>query len=124
MESLINFEMALLSNMINRDDFIEKLEDNLIDKDIIFDKGFYIEVYINYNGIYSESFDGYSIFRYIDEELTYEELLTIFNDGSLKNETLTINIIPSQDNDYKPERDLAMPISIDVKKMIVLNTER
>ncbi|MDF2879616.1 MAG: hypothetical protein K0R54_173 [Clostridiaceae bacterium] len=120
-EDLHSFKVKYLSNSLeclDLKDFISKLEDEIPNGiNPIFDKGIYIEVYVNPDGIYNEeeTSNGFSCFRYIDEPLTYEELLSLFDEGSLKKDTLTINYIPSDDEDYQQERELAVPISNDIE---------
>lgn len=75
--------------------FYEQIEEILFNESIIIDKGYCLELYGNPDGKHdSESSNGTSTFIYIDEELTYEELLKMFEQlGSVKDDTLTIRIV-------------------------------
>lgn len=76
-------------------------------EDIVVDSGFYLEGYSNREGVFNENEDshsnGSSLYVYVDVDTTFEELLALF-EGSLKDQTLTISIIPSEEVTYKDER--------------------
>lgn len=106
-----------LSDIISKNDYIEHLEDMVWDEDIVIDQGFYLEVYINPDGVYSDedgghSSNGYSIFRYINKDITLGEFLNmdLFAEGSLRDSTMTIFVIPNEDSLFEEERNLCTPL--------------
>lgn len=96
-----------LIDLIDKNDYIKHLEDEIWNEKILIDEGFYVEVYINPDGIYQSS-NGYSLFRYVNKEISFGDLLKLelFNQGSLKESTMTISIIPNKDISFKEERKL------------------
>lgn len=105
----------MLSEFISKEDDTECLEDIVWGKEVIIDEGFYIEVYINIDGVYGDedgehSSNGYSLFRYINKEISYEDFLNLdlFNEGSLRDSTMTIHVIPSTDKAYEDERNMCV----------------
>lgn len=79
---------------------------------IVFDQGFYIEVYGNPNGKYSEISDGGSLFLFTDQGILYGELLDICSYlGCPKDDTLSIRIIPSEDSNYFDEKLMCQNVS-------------
>lgn len=107
-----------LSDIISKNDYIEHLEDMVWDEDIVIDPGFYLEVYINPDGVYGDedgehSSNGYSIFRYINKDITLGEFLNmdLFAEGSLRDSTMTIFVIPNEDSLFEEERNLCTPYS-------------
>ncbi|WDH82442.1 hypothetical protein PUW24_06120 [Paenibacillus urinalis] len=55
-----------------------------------------------------QSSNGASTFIFFDQDVKLDDLLKYFEDeGRLKDDTLTISIIPSQDEAYQKERSLA-----------------
>lgn len=99
--------MKYLSEEFSKNKAEDQLEELIYDGNIIFDKGYYIEVYCNLDGKYDEdSSNGASTFIYLDEEITYNDLIKLFQgDGSVKDDTMTINIISDNDPLYSQERD-------------------
>lgn len=106
-----------LSDIISKDDYIEHLEDIVWNEDIVIDEGFYLEVYINPDGVYGDedsehSSNGYSLFRYVNKDVTLGEFLNmdLFNEGSLRDSTMTIFVIPNEDSMFEEERNLCTPL--------------
>lgn len=86
--------MKRLSEEFSKSEDNKQVEEMIWDSKVTVDKGFYLELYGNPEGKNSDIPEGSSSFVYIDEELTYGELLSIFSDlGSVKDDTLTINIV-------------------------------
>lgn len=81
-------------------------------KDITLDTGYYLEVYVNDDGVDSGTANGSSTWFYIDKETSMSALFEYFEgEGSIKDDTLTIILIPSLDEGYERERGFAEPIS-------------
>lgn len=106
-----------LSDIISKDGYIEHLEDIVWNEDIVIDEGFYLEVYINPDGVYGDedgehSSNGYSLFRYVNKDVTLGEFLNmdLFNEGSLRDSTMTIFVIPNEDSMFEEERNLCTPL--------------
>lgn len=70
-------------------------------EDCIIPKGTHMEIYVNPDGIYEEDLtsDGFSIFLYIDKDITYYNLLDadIYDGCSVKNNEVRIDIITESD---------------------------
>lgn len=83
-----------LSEMFKNDELTRFIEEYLYNEEIIIDQGFYLEVYTNYDGKHDEnSSEGSSLFVFIDMDITYGNLLSLFDDFSVKDDTLTITIL-------------------------------
>ncbi|PLS19555.1 hypothetical protein CVD28_03820 [Bacillus sp. M6-12] len=117
------YPIQRMSDIIPRDELIEGLENILGDVEVIFDEGYYLEIYIQPNGVsYVNPEDiktgnvdrGFYFFRYIDKECTYEELLNIFYIGSIKEETMTLTVIPSKEWFFENQRNISVPISMEL----------
>lgn len=94
-------KVKMLSDFIMKNEINQNVEEILWDNDIIINEGFYVEVYL------SDNADSKSIFRYINKDIRYDEfiMLDIFNGNTPKNNTMSINIIPNEDINYKTDRD-------------------
>jgi hypothetical protein len=112
-----------LSEIVSKDELIEGLENILGDVHLLIDEGYYIEVYMNPMGVsYVNPEDlltgnvdnGYHLFRYMDKECTYEELLNIFAVGSIRNGTMTLTLIPSHEPFFGIYREKCVPISLEL----------
>lgn len=106
-----------LSDIISKNEYVEHLEDIVWDEDVVIDAGFYLEVYINPDGVYGDengehSSNGYSIFRYINKDITLGEFLNmdLFAEGSLRDLTMTIYVVPDKDALFADERSLCTPL--------------
>lgn len=104
-----------LSDIISMNEYVEGLEDIIWDGSVIIDKGFYLEIYINPDGVIpNENGDitanGYSCFRYVNKDVTLDELLKMddFSEGSLRKFTMTIIVIPNQDPLFTREREMCI----------------
>lgn len=101
-----------LSKIFSKDDYIEHLEEVVWDGDLIIDEGFYLEIYTNPYGVFceneKEASSGASFFRYINRDITLNELLSLgeFEGCCPRTNTMTINIIPAKDKLFKNERDM------------------
>lgn len=102
-----------LSNLISMDQATEQIENMVMNENIIIDEGFYLEIYINPDGVYCDedeecSSNGYSLFRHINKSISFGDFLELelFNEGSLKDSTMTINIIPNKDPLYEEDRSM------------------
>lgn len=101
--------MKKLSNFYDQNQFMDSVEDVLGSgkDDVLIDVGFYLEGYMNPDGVFNDDEDahsnGSSLYLYVDVETTFEEMLGLF-EGRLKDQTLTISIIPSVDVTYEEER--------------------
>lgn len=108
-----------LSDIVPSDEYVDYLENIIGDTNLLIDKGYFIEIYINPNGvdIASKHIEETALYywRHIDEECTYGDLLLIFKEGSIKENTLTFRLIPTNDVFFAKEREKSSPISIDLK---------
>lgn len=102
-----------LSQDYEKDIYEEGIEENLFDANTIIDEGFFLEVYINPDGKDSDISEGTSYFVYIDRDTTYNEFIKKFSEagGSIKEDTMKINIIPVDDVSYRVERNEASNFS-------------
>lgn len=101
-------KLKKLSDIVSMNEYQNHLEDILWEGNAMIDAGFYLEVYINPDGIDDEdSTDGESFFVFINKEITFEEFTNLkqFSHGSLRKQTMTINVIPNEDELYEDERN-------------------
>ena len=106
-----------MSDIISKNDHVEHLEDMVWDSEIVIDEGFYLEIYINPDGIYGDensehSSNGYSMFRYINKDITLGKFLNmdLFSEGSLRDSTMTISVIPNEDSLFEEEWNMCIPL--------------
>ena len=106
-----------LSDIISMDDYVKGLEDIVWSGEAIIDKGFYLEIYINSDGVIPNedseiTSNGYSCFRYINQDVTLDELLTMddFSEGLLRKFTMTITVIPNKDPLFARKREMCIPL--------------
>lgn len=89
-----------LSDLIkgkNTSDF--RIEDEVLDDQVIFDKGYYFEACWNNDKVWSDGMDGGCFFFYTNIEISYGEILTCLSDlGSIHDETLTIRLVDENDS--------------------------
>lgn len=111
-------EVKKLSDIVSSDEYVDNLENIIGDTNLLIDKGFYIEIYFNPNGvdITRKHIEETAIYywRHIDRECTYGDLLLIFNEGSIRDNTLTFRLIPNEDVFFTKERKKSSPISVDL----------
>jgi len=108
-----------LSELTSKDEWCDEVENfqfQYHDAKILIDAGFYLEVYTNPDGVFEEeqSSNGASTFVWIDEDTLFGELLDVFEDmGQIRDQTLTVSVIPAEDEIFAKERDFAKrnPIS-------------
>jgi len=102
-------KLKKLSEMISKDEYQDHLEDVLWEGNVMIDEGFYLEVYINTDGTDEQTANGQSFYKYINNETPFEEFVNMkqFAKGSFRKMTMTINVIPDQDEQYKKERELS-----------------
>lgn len=99
-------KLKKLSQLVSKNDIFDNIQDLLWDENIIFDKGFYLEIYL------LEGIEGKSLFKYINVDIKYSEFISlgIFNGKTPKEGNMFINVIPSKDNKYSEERRLCSNI--------------
>lgn len=108
-----------LSELTSKDEWRDEVENFLfqcLDAKLLIDAGFYLEVYTNPDGVFEDeqSSNGASTFVWIDEDTLFGELLDVFEDmGRIRDQTLTVSVIPAVDEIYAKEREFAKrnPIS-------------
>lgn len=112
----IKKESMRLSDIVPKNELLEELENVLPDLSVMIDKGFYIEGYLHPEGVYRGKIEnGFRFIRYIDQELTYGELLAIFGKDSVKNGTVTLSVLPCMEKMFETERAESVPISIELE---------
>jgi hypothetical protein len=113
-----------LSELTGKNERRDEVENFLFvhrNAEIIIDAGFYLEVYTNPDGVFEkeQTSNGASTFIQVDEDTTFGELLDLFEgEGRIRDQTLTIQVIPAEDESYARERGFAEenPISSLKKK--------
>lgn len=104
-----------LSDIVGNNILVEEAENILGDIDWIIDEGYYLEVYINPEGVKKgepEKTEGF--IRYIDKECSYGELLSIFHEGSVREETMTFALIPCTEDFFESIRKRSSTISTEI----------
>lgn len=101
-------KLKKLSEIISMNEYQDHLEDVLWEGNVMIDEGFYLEVYINPDGIDDDTSNGHSYYKHINNEITFEELVNLkqFSQGSFRKMTMTINIIPDQNEQFQEKRNL------------------
>ena len=100
--------MQRLNDIFGKELFTLRIEEDILDNDII-DKGFFLEVCAIRNG------KEISYYRFIDEDITWETLLSLFeNEGSIYDGTLTVSIIPNFEPMFQTIREQSIPISLEL----------
>lgn len=105
-EYVVKIKPKTLSDTVSKNHCTDRLEDYFTEDGLIIDKGYYLEIYINPDGVDSGTSNGRSYFFYVNKPVSVREFLSMdkLKDGNLKDGTMTINLIPAEGDAFEKER--------------------